>query len=65
MPREDALRKRELYAVSLRKENKKTKLNEKRAKHTTKSKASTTKSRGPGEVLRRHPELSDPIMNNV
>lgn len=56
------MRKREEFAVSLRKENKRIKLNEKRAKLTTKIRPGMTSS---SDLLVTHECISDPSMSPV
>lgn len=54
------MRKREEFAVSLRKENKKIKLNEKRAKLNTKMRPGMTSG---SDLLITHECISDPSMS--
>jgi hypothetical protein len=56
------MRKREEFAVSLRKENKKIKLNEKRAKLNTKMRPGMTSG---SDLLITHECISDPSMSPV
>ena len=56
------MRKREEFAVSLRKENKKIKLNEKRAKLNTKMRPGMTSG---SDLLITHECISDPSMSSV
>jgi len=56
------MRKREEFAVSLRKENKKIKLNEKRAKLNTKMRPEMTSG---SDLLITHECISDPSMSPV
>jgi hypothetical protein len=56
------MRKREEFAVSLRKENKKIKLNEKRAKLNTKMRPGMTAG---SDLLITHECISDPSMSSV
>jgi hypothetical protein len=56
------MRKREDFAVSLRKENKKIKLNEKRAKMNTKMRPGMSSG---NDLLITHECISDPSMSSV
>jgi hypothetical protein len=56
------MRKREEFAVSLRKQNKKIKLNEKRAKLTTKMRPGMPSE---SDLLLTHECISDPSMSPV
>ncbi len=60
--KQDQMRKREEFAVSLRKENKRVKLNEKRAKLTTKMRPGMSTA---NDLLISHECISDPTMSPV
>lgn len=60
--KQDQMRKREEFAVSLRKENKRVKLNEKRAKLTTKMRPGMSST---SDLLTSHECISDPSMSPV
>lgn len=65
----DIMRKREQFAVSLRKENKRLKLNDKRAKIGTKLRPGAVGGDSSQELLSYHPSLSDltlaPVMSHL